>query len=125
MAGRPTHATVPADVEGKLWDLTPGKRYPITGWMGAMFCIADDRGGSMFAVPTGSEWLNGRDWLLTTEIEPAAAPSLLEALEAIDLLAPEIEAIMKSSLDVQLRNAFWDARKKIRSALEAARGRQG
>lgn len=84
VTGRPTHATVPADIDACdiRFGLEPGKTYPILGW---------DYCGSGFTIRTGSHvipcmpercaFLDGRDWLLTTEPPAEEAAATIARLE--------------------------------------------
>lgn len=109
-AQRPTHATVPADVDRDhiISALTPGRTYAVRETMGdgAWINIQMDNGIIEWFCVQKSPSLDGRDWLLTTEPSPNVAPSL--------------EVVM-ADLEIAI-GALNRATATLRTAIRAARG---
>lgn len=127
---RPTHATVPADLDAAtLTNLTPGKTYPIIMWEAEGFRVPNDRGRVSYCLPEGCAHLNGRDWLLTTEppAEDAATIARLErrvavlreALEDVRNNSPDLPDERATSEEIAKWRAMW---KRVDAALAETEG---
>lgn len=63
---RPTKATAPKDYDpGKNGYITPGKTYQIERLVGSGFYIFDDKGMSLFCLPTECAHIDCMDWILS------------------------------------------------------------